>query len=811
MKLTKIQLHPFGGSANRTCLLHDGVNVIEGPNEFGKSTMNKALWHALFTPSHLTPANLRKTMGRWFPKPDGDHARVTLEFVADGQEWILQKTWGAGASSALQANGGASIADPGAVQARLFELLRRNQATWQNVLFVSQAQLTRTIQKLQENADHLDDLQPLLAGAAAIPGDIAPEKLSTAIEHRISNQFSRWDITANGPENGKGVTDPWKARVGPQLKAYYAMKTVEHELSNVVQHEEEVDRINGSVRELEGVIDVDREFVDNGRTLKDKLAKHEGLEERAKRIENEQGALKDVMKAWPGADQVIQGKQEELTRVEAGIHALDKELKNAKQRAGAEQLKNGHKQLKKTKGEWKKAADRLEKSKPIPSGTLSELESLASKIDGLRIKIAAQKLSASIKSGRSKPVTITRGTNEPEEISIDPAQTWEGKAEGKVRFEIGELQIQVESGSGDVATLFDDLQTTKHQQKEILQDLELKDLAAAKAADAHHKVLVGEEERLNGLFTAALQGKIEDEWTSEVAAVESLPSTRSVDVLNNERNDAVDKKASLSIEIGQEKKKVEKWTEEYENLDKLMSKVLAKTGELEGAQKELAELPPIPDGFESVSDYLEELKTKETVRQDAEGTLRGLKIQQAELVGRAPEQTAEELREDLEFKEREFQRQEETGRALLRISSELEKIVSQREDEDPMKGLESSVARHFQDLTFGRYESVRLDGANPVEVSGPFTLETGLLSQGTIGSLALATRLALAELYLGDLEGFLVLDDPFTDMDPDRREAAERCLGGFGENRQVIFFTCHPDHAMEVKRETGIKAPEITG
>ncbi|MDA7528745.1 hypothetical protein N8509_02240, partial [Akkermansiaceae bacterium] len=98
------------------------------------------------------------------------------------------------------------------------------------------------------------------------------------------------------------------------------------------------------------------------------------------------------MKAWPGADQVIQGKQEELTRVEAGIHALDKELKNAKQRAGAEQLKNGHKQLKKTKGEWKKAADRLEKSKPIPSGTLSELESLASKIDGLRIKIAAQKL-----------------------------------------------------------------------------------------------------------------------------------------------------------------------------------------------------------------------------------------------------------------------------------------------------------------------------------------------------------------------------------------------------------------------------------
>ena len=53
-----------------------------------------------------------------------------------------------------------------------------------------------------------------------------------------------------------------------EKEAYYAMETVRQELSKVVQYEEEVDRLNGRVRELEGVIDVDREFVDTGRKLR---------------------------------------------------------------------------------------------------------------------------------------------------------------------------------------------------------------------------------------------------------------------------------------------------------------------------------------------------------------------------------------------------------------------------------------------------------------------------------------------------------------------------------------------------------------
>jgi hypothetical protein len=115
-----------------------------------------------------------------------------------------------------------------------------------------------------------------------------------------------------------------------------------------------------------------------------------------------------------------------------------------------------------------------------------------------------------------------------------------------------------------------------------------------------------------------------------------------------------------------------------------------------------------------------------------------------------------------------------------------------------------------------------------------------LLSAGTRDLFALALRLAMAELYLDQGSGgggtpqgtavaedtappknappagepvlageparaegaapsgsggFLVMDDPLVDLDPDRQEAAAAVLGRFASRRQLLLFTCHPAHA----------------
>ena len=78
------------------------------------------------------------------------------------------------------------------------------------------------------------------------------------------------------------------------------------------------------------------------------------------------------------------------------------------------------------------------------------------------------------------------------------------------------------------------------------------------------------------------------------------------------------------------------------------------------------------------------------------------------------------------------------------------------------------------------------------------TLETALLSQGTRTSLALAVRLSLAELYLEKSKAFVVMDDPFVDLDSSRREAGINLLRNLGERTQIIYLTCHSNHATEI-------------
>jgi uncharacterized protein YhaN len=242
------------------------------------------------------------------------------------------------------------------------------------------------------------------------------------------------------------------------------------------------------------------------------------------------------------------------------------------------------------------------------------------------------------------------------------------------------------------------------------------------------------------------------------------------------------------------------------DLDSLTDKILTQTAESNQARKDLAGLPELPEGFASIPAYLALLTQKETAREQQDELLKNLKIEQGRLTGAAPSNTAEELRADLEIKQREFDRQQADGQALLRIQAKLQTVIADRGIDDPMQGLTTAVSNHFRNLTGGRYQEVTLDGTAPTRVVGALTLDTPLLSQGTLGSLALATRLALSELYLKGMDGFFLLDDPFTDMDSTRRGAAIQAIGTFAENHQVLFFTCHPEHAAELQSHAGAKS-----
>ena len=58
MKLINIKLNAFAGVINKSYIFNEGLNVIKGPNEGGKSTLIKAIQSALLVKTDLTENNL---------------------------------------------------------------------------------------------------------------------------------------------------------------------------------------------------------------------------------------------------------------------------------------------------------------------------------------------------------------------------------------------------------------------------------------------------------------------------------------------------------------------------------------------------------------------------------------------------------------------------------------------------------------------------------------------------------------------------------------------------------------------------------
>jgi DNA repair exonuclease SbcCD ATPase subunit len=174
MRLHSIRLHPFGRFRDQSWDLAKPLVVIHGPNELGKTTLRQAIFHALFAPTDLTPTRLDRTVKPWLPLPDGDHAHVTLTFEHEGTRWSLEKRWGAAQMSRLS-DGTTAIADPGAVQQRLGEMLVHGEATFRHVLFTGQAELERTFITIREReqAGELRDVGDLLQAATSAAYSLA--------------------------------------------------------------------------------------------------------------------------------------------------------------------------------------------------------------------------------------------------------------------------------------------------------------------------------------------------------------------------------------------------------------------------------------------------------------------------------------------------------------------------------------------------------------------------------------------------------------------------------------------------------------
>lgn len=252
-----------------------------------------------------------------------------------------------------------------------------------------------------------------------------------------------------------------------------------------------------------------------------------------------------------------------------------------------------------------------------------------------------------------------------------------------------------------------------------------------------------------------------------------------------------------SLKASDHESKIKKWKSEYADLDSLGEQLLNKTSKLRKEKEKLTAAPALPLGFSSAQHLIRDLedaqKRLNSNRQPRENIKNDLTRREVELSDRR----SEDLTEKAEVAERIFKRALAKGQALQRIRDTLNRVTAG--GDDVLKEFAGRVEDIFSQVTRDAAK-LEFNGSLPAHVQrGTVKLEPTRLSQGAGGALALAIRLAMAEAYLKESGGFIMLDDPLVHFDASRAAEAADIIRAFAERHQVIFFTCHQHHAEQLR------------
>jgi len=204
----------------------------------------------------------------------------------------------------------------------------------------------------------------------------------------------------------------------------------------------------------------------------------------------------------------------------------------------------------------------------------------------------------------------------------------------------------------------------------------------------------------------------------------------------------------------------------------------------EAALKDLAQLPA---GYASFDEFNNQYQSSQRKVEDLGSQLSTIK---AKLEGLQMDKSTDELKQTMDEAELEWKRRLEEAKAYALIQQQIE-ARERNQQQDPFCEYKVKMQETFFKLTGNKYSQMEFSGLQPVSVSDQQkSISPDWLSQGTKDSLALTIRLTMADYYLKDRPGFLLLDDPMTNMDPDRKKLAQEQLDDFAQNRQVILLGC---------------------
>lgn len=150
-----------------------------------------------------------------------------------------------------------------------------------------------------------------------------------------------------------------------------------------------------------------------------------------------------------------------------------------------------------------------------------------------------------------------------------------------------------------------------------------------------------------------------------------------------------------------------------------------------------------------------------------------------------------------------------------KLESLREEVISLTEKCDIIKKTQTFLTKAKESFT-ARYTKPLLDGFEKYyrlisdETAGAYALDANLnierkeqgiyrdmrhMSSGYQDLIGLCMRMAMVDAMYQQEKPFIILDDPFVNLDEKKLQGTERFLEKLSDNYQVIYFTCHESRA----------------
>ena len=797
MQLQKLRLHPFAGIAERTCEFVPGINVVLGPNEAGKSTMVNGILCALFESTSFGKVHWRKKLEQFVPRGGGDTFGVTLNFLVDGAPYQIQKSWGGESRSELTLPSGQVVRNADDVDQQVAGLLQLKRGTWQNVLIAHQSAISSTLKEFNTDSEEASDLAHILRSSAFDTDGVSIEKLEASINEQLTAVSSRWDMAAERPEQDKGkekgIENPWKRGVGRVLEEWYQRERLKNEILQVEDYERNLDAINQKVTHLNTERANLQLYVDQFKPIVAGLKARQGLEFKLDVVKKKETSLREIQSKWPTHESDISRLKESLEDLDHEHGTLREELKHAHSYRDAASKREKLKAAKEANEKLGKAEEHYAKFKELSPELFRDLKTAINERERHAASMAAGKLQVRFIPESNTNVDIRAGLEDPRSALVSKDQPLQAEADGVFSLTTDHFRFEVESGDGQFSAIQASYEAAKTRIEELLSIIGVTSIEDANKREQTFSTAKTQCENATAALQTILGGQTLPELEKACAGDVSAPK-RGV----GEVNEAVlSNRASHNRDHGVLEAKradIKLWQDKYENQDSLLDHLLDARNERQKYEKELSELPPLPEGTDNVEQLESEFNTKHgRLTEIKEEELPDAKNQQATLNATEPDRTTQELADLIEESEARFRLEKRRLDSLIRLKDVFQKMKD-RMDSGTLDPWMKKLSQTIQQVTSDRYAELDFDDGGVTRSSG-IVIPHDLLSMGTKASMGFSIRLSMAAHFLEDLDGFLILDDPMVDLDADRQKKTADILREFAEQKQVILLTCHDAHA----------------